>query len=92
MRFRIRTSLDGEYGTVDEQYGDVLRKYGLYESNNKAYIDINSVEELFSLEEDIGRFSDKNELGDFLCHRGIMITRGFAGDEKQHIEIKDYSD
>ena len=58
MIIRIASVMQSDYyKDINEYYGIPLKKYGLLEKDNKSYIQINEMEDLFELYDDLQEYS-----------------------------------
>ena len=89
MRIKVETWCKYKYDQIQEEYGNVLNKFGLVKSDDEtAYLNINSLEDLFELDKELRNFCDG--LNDYGVYFGIVVQHNDKGE--QLLEIKDNYD
>lgn len=72
MNILIETYFNYEYDEIQKEYGSVLHKFGLTKDHDgRAYIIINSLEDLFELDKELREFCNERE--DWFVYFGIII-------------------
>ena len=78
MNIKIETYADYKYDPIHKEYGSVLDKFGLTKDNNeRAYVVINSVEDLLNMDSSLRDFDEKRE--DYSVYFGIIIGQDKDG-------------
>ena len=86
MNIRIKTYAEYKYENIQKEYGNILHKFGLTKSDDgSAYINVNSLEDLFELDKEISKFCDD----DWRVYFGIIVKHD---GKEQLLEIKDNYD
>lgn len=87
MKFRIETWGEFSYHSINQDYGEVLEEFGLENIDGKAWITLNSFEELFDLHEKLDRYIDEKDWTFF----GI-VTKSDIYEGERYLLIKDNYD
>ena len=88
MKIKIETYNWYKYDDIHKEYGDVLNKFGLTKTDDEvAYIDVNSLEDLFEIDKDISSLLDERD--DWYVYFGIVIKHD---GKEPFLEIKDNYD
>ena len=89
MKIGIETYTSNTYKEISEEYGDVLKRFGLSETENGyAEIYIDCLGDIFNLHKEIENFINDSDKS--LPYFGLMIKS--YDDDTPYLEIKDNYD
>lgn len=88
MKIAIETYGSCKYKEIVDEYGEVLRNFGLFEENGFAYIEVEQIDQLFLLNSEICKFVLDAEK--CLPYFGLVIKS--YDDGTPYLEIKDNYD
>ena len=88
MKIAIETYGSCNYEEISNEYGKILRNFGLFEEDGFAYIKVHKIEELFLMHSEISKYVFETEK--CLPYFGLVIKS--YDDGTPYLEIKDNYD